>query len=143
MKISEQNLELRRMRPFLGTFVEISVEGIDSSTLAECIEMGFSEIAKVEKLMSRFLDDSEVGRFNNLKIGESFEVSDDLVAVLALGEELRELSRGVFDVSLGSGKVFSIEENILSRIGSGSIDLGGIAKGYAVDQAVIVMEKYG
>jgi FAD:protein FMN transferase len=143
MKISKQNLELKRMRPFLGTFVEISIDGADSKVLADCIEMGFSEIARVENLMSRFRIDSEVGRFNNLKMGEGLRVSEELSVVLRLSEELHILTHGIFDVTLGAGKIFKIEENILTRLAPGFLDLGGIAKGYAVDQAVKVMEDYG
>jgi thiamine biosynthesis lipoprotein len=139
MKTSKQNLKIRRMRPFMGTLVEIEVRGENSDVCLECIEKGFVEIAKVENLMSQFRKDSEVSRFNNLKVGESIEASSEVITVLRLSEELRELSEGVFDISLGAGKVFSICGQTLTRDALGSIDLGGVAKGYAVDQAGRVM----
>jgi len=134
--------KLKRMRPAIGTFVEIELQGSDSQSLRDSIAMGFEKIALVEKKMSRFIESSDVGRFNKIKVGEKILVSPDLISVLKLSEELWGLSCGIFDVALGAGKIFSIQGNTLKRLGPGEIDLGGIAKGYAVDQAVKAMEPF-
>jgi len=141
MKMLRQSL--KRMRPFMGTFVEIEIFGLENSQLAGCIEKGFQEIALVENLMSRFRDTSEVSRFNRLEINESMTVSQEVLSVLKFSNELREISHGDFDIALGSGEIFSVRENTITRIAPGLIDLGGIAKGHAVDRAVEVLESCG
>src|ERR1700677_4343558 len=95
------NQSLKRMRPLLGTFVEIEVQGSDFEKLSESLEEGFRQVQIVEESMSRFREESEIGRFNKLQIGDSLLVSQELVSVLNLSEEIKNLSQGIFDIELG------------------------------------------
>ena len=49
---SRSSIEIRRCRPLLGTFVEITARGRDQRLLARGIEAGFDAIARVNRLMS-------------------------------------------------------------------------------------------
>jgi thiamine biosynthesis lipoprotein len=58
-------------------------------------------------------------------------------------QALRQASDGVFDVALGSGPWWVAHGQLHKAQGLTQLDLGGLAKGYAVDQAVRAMQRAG
>lgn len=163
MKLPLNSLEIRRCRPLLGTFVEIRVGGQPQAELHAAIEMAFREIERIQNLMSAHDSKSEVGLLNQHAFHEPVKVSDDTFQVLSLGRRLAEQSNGAFDFTVGAqlrewgflpygveprGSVSWREVQILSknRVRFGKplvVDLGGIAKGYAVDRGVEVLKHQG
>lgn len=147
---------LRRCRPLLGTYVEVTADEIEASAAA------FAAIALTHRLMSAHEPDSDVSRINRFAHVEAVEISDPTREVLERALHWRELSEGVFDVvdagarSLEAGRIprhadqpaarsaqLSVDGNRARLSGPGCIDLGGIAKGYAVDMAVAAMRCAG
>ena len=61
---SRSSIEIRRCRPLLGTFVEITARGGDERLLARGIEAGFDTVAQVNRLMSFHDPMSDVSRMN-------------------------------------------------------------------------------
>ena len=59
-------MEVRRARPLLGTLVEIVAGGLPEPQLTEAINGGFSEVARVHRLMSAHDHRSDIGRLNRL-----------------------------------------------------------------------------
>ena len=57
-------IEIRRCRPLLGTFVEIAASGIDAADLERAIEVAFLTIEHVHRLMSFHDPESEISRMN-------------------------------------------------------------------------------
>ncbi|HMC15050.1 MAG TPA: FAD:protein FMN transferase, partial [Albitalea sp.] len=133
---------LRRARPLLGTLVEI---GLDASARASAVDAAFAAIAGVQACLSRFDPDSDIARFNALAIGESLVLRAHSVAVLSAARALCEASDGLFDASLGSGATgWHCDGTRLHKLaGAVRLDLGGIAKGYAVDRAVDALIEHG
>lgn len=150
---------MRRCRPLLGTYVEIEAE------TAEAIDAGFAAIARAHALMSAHEPDSDVGRINRFGHIWPVEVDDWTMLVLERALVWSRRSVGAFDV-VRAGKS-AIETGLLPRHGDqpapeashwtwlqvegcavrllrpGCIDLGGIAKGFAVDRAVAAMRGAG
>ena len=152
------DLAVRRCRPLLGTFVEIAVpRGHESA-----IDPAFHAIAHVHARMSFHQEDSDLGRLRNAPVGQSITVDPDTVAVLRFAQGLHAASDGLFDVGVGAqmvalgllprptgiaggeltGTTADIEINGEGRVRCLQpmlIDLGGIAKGYAVDRAAAAL----
>jgi thiamine biosynthesis lipoprotein len=130
----------KRARPLLGTVVEIGVIDTEAAEAQELISESFLKIENIERAMSRFDKQSEVSQINDLEMNGSLVVSQQLWSILQLSEHLTVLSRGVFSISAAqknNGRILKLmDERKVCRVAAGSIDLGGIAKGYAVDQAV-------
>lgn len=124
----------RRAVPLLGTLVEVGVPAGQGARL----QRAFDRIAAVEAVLSRFLPDSDIGRFNASPADHEFRLRDETVAVLRAARELQEASGGLFDVSLGSGPRHwnVVDGRLRKRHADVRLDLGGIGKGYAVDAAV-------
>ena len=137
----------RRARPLLGTLVEIGVDSAtDGADVACAIEAGFARIATLQAQLSRFEPESEIARFNAASAGARIPIHDDAAVVLDAAAVLRDASAGAFDVTLGSGIwEWRVEDaRVLVKLAGGvRIDLGGIAKGHAVDCAVAALVAHG
>jgi thiamine biosynthesis lipoprotein len=129
----------RRARPLLGTLVEI---GADCPAAHEA---AFAAIARVQARMSRFDAHSDIGRFNALPAGAAIEVDAWTAEVLGAAQRLQASTDGAFDVSLGSARAgWRCEATWLYKLDDACrLDLGGIAKGFAVDRAVDALRAAG
>lgn len=151
---------IRRARPWLGTIVEITCDNL------QAIEAGFAAIAHVQARMSFHEGESDLALLRDALPGNVVTVDADTVRVLQLALELYHASEGLFDVSIGRQLTATkFLPRVTSRpltyyngttadieIVDGThaickrpllIDLGGIAKGYAVDMAVAAMRAAG
>ncbi|HEX7948684.1 MAG TPA: FAD:protein FMN transferase, partial [Phenylobacterium sp.] len=144
-----------RCRPLLGAFVEITApDGADAA-----VNSAFEAVAHVHARMSFHEADSDLGRLRRARAGDVVEVDRATAQVLRLAGELFAATGGLFDVGVGRALA---EAGFLPRDGLGVlaaypgdggdievlddthirlarrtlVDLGGIAKGYAVDRAM-------
>jgi thiamine biosynthesis lipoprotein len=159
-------LELRRARPLLGTLVEICARPRDGQDVAAAIDAAFAAVAKVHRLMSFHERRSDVSRMNRLASRRAVRVHPWTFAVLQEAQRVARASRGLFDVSVGSvltGRrllpalrgapaahrrasyrdVLLLPGFRVRFVRPLSLDLGGIAKGFAVDRAVDCLRASG
>jgi len=136
---------VRRARPLLGTLVEIGVARGTDANAAAAIAAAFDRIASLQSRLSRFDPASEIGRFNAAPAGASIAVGGDARRVLAAARALHEASGGVFDVTLGTGaRDWRCDARRLHKLAAAvRLDLGGIAKGFAVDAAIATLRGRG
>lgn len=137
------NTWLRRARPLLGTLVEI---GVPQEAAAEAaVQAAFAAVQRVQSCMSRFEPDSDVARFAALAAGAHMEVTPETAEVLQAAWALQMASGGLFDITQGRApQGWHCEGHSLhKRTGAAAFDLGGIAKGYAVDRAVQALQRLG
>lgn len=163
---------LRRARPLLGTLVEIAATGGAAGALAEAVEAAFAAIQRVHACMSFHEPSSDVTRINRAAAGCDITLDAHTHRVLRFANQLSEASNGAFDVSIADvlvrqGLLPAVPSSrslppdtahapaatwrdlVLTGCRTarwtrkGCIDLGGIAKGYAVDQAVAVLRERG
>lgn len=132
----------------MGTVVEISVADKDKSpeAIEKAIDKAHERIKEIEALMSSYLEDSDVSRLNRLGKGEYTLVSDETLEVIRTSIEFSELSEGAFDITLVNFRNILVDEEeraVGFAVAKMKIDLGGIAKGYAVDEAIEVLKKEG
>jgi len=142
MPAPDASARCRRARPLLGTLVEIEARGADA---ARAVDAGFAAVARVQRLMSRFEADSDIGRLNAAPPGVPVTVDADTLAVLRLAAELECASGGAFRSARGGagvgmdGPAWTIDGDAVCKHAPLLFDLGGIAKGHAVDCAIDAM----
>ena len=156
-------IEIRRCRPLLGTFVEIQAYGTDAAKLEDAVEAAFLAIAQVQRLMSFHDPESDVSRMNRDACCKLVRVHPWTWRVLKSAQELSRNTDGIFDVTMAEQLVkWSYLPSCSARFGRSSwrdiilkatghvrfrrpllIDFGGIAKGFAVDRAVEVLKRNG
>ena len=112
----------------------------------------FFEIRRLESLLSRFREDSEISQLNRLRSGETRIVSPETHRCLGLALEAKQLSRGHFDAAYLSQGVphgqeaftlFSRPCRVMSQAKLLRLDLGGIGKGFALEQTGEILVRYG
>ncbi|MDB6129846.1 MAG: hypothetical protein JWM04_953 [Verrucomicrobiales bacterium] len=162
MSLSSKS-EIRRCRPLLGTFVEITVSDDDEEKGNNAISAAFESMESVQRQMSVHEESSELSRLNREGAEHPVQVSRELYGLIRRADKLAAESNGAFDYTIAPILArWGLLSANLNRQGSGSwrdvlllrgyqiyflqpvaIDLGGIAKGYAVDRGVETLQQFG
>ena len=155
--------EISRCRPLLGTYVEIRISTIGGCIEAheKRIDAAFEAIALCARLMSFHDEKSELSILNRYASSRLVTVHPWTYEVLRQAQSLYHDSAGLFDAGVATelmhwgllpDKDFMTQENnqVRSTIAAldllpdstvrytspACLDLGGIAKGFAVDKAI-------
>ena len=157
----------------MGTLVKITAVARDESGAQAAATAGFTEIHRLEELLSTWIPTSELSRVNTSAGLAPVPVSPDTMTVVQGAIQVAELTHGGFNIAIGPAvDVWNVIEGrrvpteaeleallrmvdlhaihvdtqtqtiFLEKAGM-RIDVGGIGKGYAADQAVAVMKKAG
>lgn len=140
----------------------------DEALAKELIMLAFNEAQRIEKKFSRYRLDNIIHKINNSK-SKNICVDEETADLLDFSAQCYELSDGLFDVTSGvlrevwqfdgSNNIpaTSLVEQTLQRVGwpkvkwqrpnlcmqtGMEIDLGGLGKEYAVDQAAKLMKNH-
>ena len=137
------------MMPLLGTFVRIELRSPTASAeeLNALAQSCFDRIQCIQRKMSYFETESDVTRFNRAHAGAKLQIDSETAEVLTYAEELRIESNGAFNVgTAGNESLYQIlhEKGLcyVRKLWDGEIDLGGIAKGFAVDAAYALVQSH-
>ena len=148
---------VERAQPLLGTIVRMRVAGLEESRAHAVITEAFGIIADVQRLMSFHEPDSELSRLNREAARKPIPVHSHTRTVLTRTLEIAAISDGLFDPTIAPRLVeggqlptpdaaaadpsatwrdVSLQDGTVTFAKPLWIDLGGIAKGYAVDCAL-------
>lgn len=110
----------------------------------EAVRAAFAQVEQVHRLMNCHEADSDIGRFNAAAVDQPIEMDACTLAVLALAARLQVESEGAFDCAWGEAPpcrepAWIIEGTTIRKTRPLCVNLGGIAKGYAVDRAAQAM----
>ncbi|MFZ6746253.1 FAD:protein FMN transferase [Undibacterium sp. JH2W] len=157
----------RRAQPALGTLVEISIsDELDESHCQAAFQAGFAAIHEIHRLMSFHDAGSDISRYNRASPGALIDIDKHTASVLAAARDLHQQSEGLFDIRIARQLVTwdylpapamlaahaNSQGNQMYRLPSATqvekhgddwLDLGGIAKGYAVDCAITALQACG
>ena len=124
----------------------------EAKRLCAVAEEMFDEVRRLETLLSRFVEDSDVAQINRLSQGESVIVAPETFHCLELAEDAMQQTNGYFDVAYLSPVtdeavrpffLLTTPHRVRSEVPSLHIDLGGIGKGFALDHIVSIPLSYG
>ena len=146
-----------RCKPLLGTFVEISIDDDGHSA----VESAFSVIEKVQNLMGFHNPHSELSQINQHAHLQAVEIHPWTAQVIKIAKEIHLASDGLFNCGIGHRLVaagllprhinfwnhdlggiediYFLAPDLIKSSRPVCLDLGGIAKGFAVDMAVRVL----
>ena len=124
----------------------------------QCIEL----LEKLESQLSRFIEDSDISRINHMRAGETLYLSEDTWQCLLLALDAHTRTAGLFDITIGSRieHAKSGADSPLPEISGAltihpdvpavtctepgrQLDLGGIGKGFALDQLKLLLADWG
>jgi len=157
----------------MGTVIEITLIGDNEEAANKAALRAFQEVKRIEQLMSPWIESGDVFRINQSSGKERVKISNETLDVIKKAQEISELSDGRFDITVGplaelwrkarEKKIPPSAEEVKEKLGlvnfkniemdregkvflkkkGMAVDLGGIAKGYAVDRAFELLKSLG
>jgi len=163
---------LQREAAIMGTRIAVELWAGDPAAGEDAVEAVLAEMRRVDALMSHYRPESELSGINQRAAQEAVRVDPELAILIIRAGQLSELTRGAFDITYASvGYLYDYrehrkptDEQIAAGLGAVNwrnvvvdpaastvrfsrdgvrIDLGGIAKGYAVDRAIGILRSRG
>ena len=156
----------------MGTLVRVELWSEDPAQARAAIAAVMGEMHRIDALMSPFKHDSELAHINREAGKKPVPISKELFQLILRAQHASELTGGVFDISFASvGRLYDYRKGIhpsapeiqahlpsvnyraikldtrthslfFTRPGM-RIDLGGIAKGHAIDRAIHLLQQAG
>ena len=131
----------------MGTRFEIVISGEETPDLRAIGELAIAEIEELHRRLSFFAGDSLLSHINRTAHERPVRLDRATFDLLIDALAVWRLSDGAFDVSRGSGMSHVLLDShdrtiSFSRRGV-TLDLGGIAKGHAVDRAAAILRDHG
>ena len=159
-------------RAMMGTEVSVHLWHENAEEGMSVVEEIFTEVARIEGLMSTYIEGSEISEINRSAANGPVAAGDELINLILRSLDISVLTHGAFDITFESiGQYYDFKERRrpdaatiqegLERIDyrlvevdrlAGTvrflepgvrINLGGIAKGYAVERAVNLLRSRG
>ena len=161
-----------REAAIMGTRIAVEIWHEDAVQAEAAIDAVITEMHRIDALMSHYKPESQLSRINREAATAPVKVDAELAGLIARALEFSELSGGAFDITYASvGYLYDYREHrhpteaqiqaalpainwhhvAVDREASTvqflkpgvRIDLGGIAKGYAVDSCIRILSARG
>lgn len=162
----------QREEAIMGTRVAVELWADDPGLAARAMEAVIAEMRRTDELMSTYKPESQLSRVNAEAHERPVEVDPEIVDIVAKSFEFSRLSDGAFDVTYASvGYLYDYraharptaeqvaaalpgvdyrqvqvdrDRNTIRFLRKGvRVDLGGIAKGRAVDRGIEILRTLG
>ena len=92
----------RSSRMLMGTRVDIVLDGGDPDAARAAMQAAFAEMARLERMMSRYHPASTVSALQRSAGQGAVDVAPEMMAVLKKAAQVSALSHGAFDVTVGA-----------------------------------------
>jgi len=159
-------------RQAMGTVLEITLVGPAAGALPDTLARLFAEAERLDALLTSWDSASDVSRLNASAGRGPRSVAPEVADLLGRSRELTKLTRGSFDVTVGPLVALWSEAGVrgelpsraavaeaLGRVGGerilvgedgrvalpegAAVNLGGVAKGYALDRMLPLLHRAG
>lgn len=161
-----------REEAIMGTAIRVELWSEDRDTAEAALASVVSEMHRIDAAMSPYKPDSELSRINREAATHPVPISDEMFALLSSALEFSRASDGAFDITYAAaGHLYDYRNRIrpsehqlaqaraaigwrnlildcqartlrFARAGV-RIDLGGFAKGHAVDNGAAILRRFG
>lgn len=162
----------RETRSIMGTEIQVELWHEEKEEACAAIRAVMKEMNRIDSLMSTYIESSALSHLNNNAATRSVWVGKELFTLIETSLKFSELTEGAFDITYASvGRFYDYREgripddetiargiqainyryiqmrardySISYKVDGVYIDLGGIAKGYAVDRGIEILKGRG
>ncbi|WP_390615700.1 FAD:protein FMN transferase [Maricurvus nonylphenolicus] len=159
-------------RDIMGTRITLTFWEDDTQRASDISQTVFAEFTRLDQLLSPYIASSELSRINREAAKGPINISVEVMRLLDKALYFGKLTDGAFDISFASlGRFYNYREGqkptaeqwqifraaidyrkiqldrkqgtVFFAHPKLAIDLGGIAKGYAVDKAIEILDQQG
>jgi FAD:protein FMN transferase len=150
-RFEAQPARVQRLRPALGTWVTIEATAATDREALEGLEAAYLAISELGRLLHPGREGSDLVRIRDAALNTQVPVRVRTWELLRLARRVHGLSDGIFDPCV-PGRPGRLSDLTLSPPGTSpwvrsqaplAIDLGGIAKGYAIDIGIEALRDAG
>ncbi len=163
---------LKEEADIMGTRIVVELYHDDPAVARRGVDTVFAEMHRIDASMSPYIDNSELARVNREAAQQATPLSKELFELLQRSNRVSSLTGGAFDITFASvGFLYDYRKGVRPsdkqrseatalinyqqleldpeqqtvRFGQPGmrIDLGGIAKGYAVDRGMTLLKQLG
>lgn len=156
----------------MGTKVSVQLWHQDKSRGEAAVQAVMEEFRRLDKKLSPYIEESELALVNRMAASEPVVISEEFYRLLETSHVYSELTKGAFDITFASiGHRYDYRKGVKPsdstidtalplidyrniRLAAANrtvsfekpgvrIDLGGIAKGYAVDRGIELLQQRG
>lgn len=156
----------------MGTAVSVELWHDKNLQANKCMSLVMANMRRIDNAMSPYKPDSELSRLNKTGATSPFKTSKELFQLIETANKISDMTEGRFDITFASAghlydyrkAVHPTDDTLRHLLGSinykhiqldprkrlirylhpeARIDLGGIAKGHAVDQAIHILKRCG
>ena len=173
MPFGQESVVVTRVQMQMGTLVKITAIARSEPIAQAAVTAGFAEIRRLEEILSTWIPTSELSRVNTSAGVMPVHVSPETLTVVQRAIQVAEMTDGGFNIAIGPAvdawnviegqripteseldalrplvDLMSVhaderEQTIFLEKAGMRIDVGGIGKGYAADQAVDALRRAG
>jgi thiamine biosynthesis lipoprotein len=158
--------------PVMGTEVTVRFYLTDADKSEKAKQAVIDEMHRIDAAMSPYKEDSLLTKINNQASEKPIKISQELFRLIQQSNTISEMTKGSFDITFSSvGYLYDYRlkqkptdaqlteklplinyksivlntehQTIFYKHKGVKIDLGGIAKGLAVDNSINILKKYG
>ncbi len=162
----------RQEAAIMGTAINVELWHEDEAQANALIDAVMQEMQRIDNLMSTYKPDSQISLVNATAAITPVAISEELFALIGRALDYSDITHGAFDITYASaGKYYDYRKGVKPtaaqlaealpaidyhhvRLDADagtvaftqpgvSIDLGGIAKGYAVDRGMEILRRGG
>jgi FAD:protein FMN transferase len=163
---------LDRHEAIMGTNIDVEIWHDDAAKGNAAIDAVMGEMRRIDTLMSHYKPESQLSRINQRAFKEPVVVDAELFDLIKLSLHFSQITDGAFDITYASvGYLYDYRKHVKPTEGQIEkalpgvdyrhlildakahsvrfardgmrIDLGGIAKGYAVDRGIGILQARG
>ncbi|MEM8500046.1 MAG: FAD:protein FMN transferase [Pseudomonadota bacterium] len=156
----------------MGTEVSVQLWSDSEQIANDAMRSVLAEMQRVDKRFSPYIANSELSKLNKLAYAGPVKVSTEMFQLLASAESVARLSDGAFDITFSAvghlydyrqarqpsaselnGAISAVSyQHVVLNAGDSTVrfshpgtrvDLGGIAKGHAVDRGIHLLKTFG
>ncbi|MBL9199088.1 MAG: FAD:protein FMN transferase [Opitutaceae bacterium] len=135
----------------MATHWEIAIAGQERDYARHAAAAAFRELDRLETLLSRFVESSDIARANRLACGASTVISPETLECLLISADIALATGRAFDPAYATPRTpdlapdappFTVDPDSLTltaRADRLRLDLGAVGKGYALDQLAALL----
>ncbi len=160
----------KQEQAIMGTLIRVELWHMDKHKAERAIQAVMNEMHRIDGLMSPYKEDSTLSHINREAARQAVRIDAELFELISRAQYFSRLTNGAFDISFASigrhydyrNKIHPSDEQIRRELRhidyrhillddkvhsirfampGVTIDLGGIAKGHAVDSAIKILKK--